>query len=219
LTSAVDEWCAASAVCGHSVLPHTVCKLRCCSLTFLVYVCCGKARQGEKCVFGRREECQNFNDRAFKLGWLPTRSRRWCHTSIASHCFSLAAQLNCLSALLPINAHSRTSSTLTLAQLLHCIASRRNGPRSTTETPRMDKMAAEGIRFTDFHAGYSVCTASRAALLVSSSRTISTNIHPHIFTQHPHTRAFSLIHPRLLPTDSALTREPIHSSSHSLHIL
>jgi hypothetical protein len=105
----------------------------------------------------------------------------------------------------------RTSSTLTLAQLLHCIASCRNGPRSTTETPRMDKMAAEGIRFTDFHAGYSVCTASRAALLVSSSR-------PNVFIRHPHTHAFSLIHTRPLPSDSALTRAPIHSSSHSLHI-
>eukprot|EP00050_Salpingoeca_kvevrii_P019850 m.91310 g.91310 ORF g.91310 m.91310 type:complete len:533 (+) comp8600_c0_seq3:4174-5772(+) len=32
-------------------------------------------------------------------------------------------------------------------------------------TPNMDKMAAEGMRFTDFHAGASVCTPSRAALL------------------------------------------------------
>tara|TARA_B110000208_G_C11546797_1_gene350132 strand:+ start:89 stop:646 length:558 start_codon:yes stop_codon:yes gene_type:complete len=35
----------------------------------------------------------------------------------------------------------------------------------TTETPRMDQLAAEGVRFTDFHASYSVCTASRGALL------------------------------------------------------
>lgn len=35
----------------------------------------------------------------------------------------------------------------------------------TPETPHMDALAASGIRFTDFHVGYSVCTASRAALL------------------------------------------------------
>ena len=32
-------------------------------------------------------------------------------------------------------------------------------------TPHMDQLAAEGIRFTDFHVGASVCTVSRAALL------------------------------------------------------
>jgi arylsulfatase A-like enzyme len=32
-------------------------------------------------------------------------------------------------------------------------------------TPRVDRMAAEGIRFTDFYAAASVCTPSRAALL------------------------------------------------------
>jgi arylsulfatase A-like enzyme len=30
----------------------------------------------------------------------------------------------------------------------------------------MAQMAAEGITFSDFHAGFSVCTPSRAALLV-----------------------------------------------------
>ena len=34
-----------------------------------------------------------------------------------------------------------------------------------TETPAMDKLAAGGMRFSDFHVGFSVCTASRAALL------------------------------------------------------
>lgn len=32
-------------------------------------------------------------------------------------------------------------------------------------TPNLDKLAAGGIRFTDFHVGASVCTPSRAALL------------------------------------------------------
>lgn len=36
---------------------------------------------------------------------------------------------------------------------------------NVTETPRIDQMAREGIRFSDFHASYSVCTASRGALL------------------------------------------------------
>ncbi|HEY2587339.1 MAG TPA: sulfatase [Tepidisphaeraceae bacterium] len=42
---------------------------------------------------------------------------------------------------------------------LGCYGSRR------IKTPRIDRMAAEGIRFTDFYAAASVCTPSRAALL------------------------------------------------------
>jgi len=33
------------------------------------------------------------------------------------------------------------------------------------ETPNLDRMAAEGVRFTDFHASTAVCSASRASLL------------------------------------------------------
>src|SRR6185437_8876336 len=33
------------------------------------------------------------------------------------------------------------------------------------KTPRIDQMAAEGMRFTDFYAAANVCTPSRAALL------------------------------------------------------
>jgi len=33
------------------------------------------------------------------------------------------------------------------------------------ETPNLDRMAAEGLRFTDFHVPQAVCSASRAALL------------------------------------------------------
>eukprot|EP00301_Raphidiophrys_heterophryoidea_P023586 c7418_g1_i1.p1 GENE.c7418_g1_i1~~c7418_g1_i1.p1 ORF type:complete len:599 (-),score=125.07 c7418_g1_i1:165-1961(-) len=36
---------------------------------------------------------------------------------------------------------------------------------TTTETPNIDELAKGGLRFTDFHAGASVCTPSRAALL------------------------------------------------------
>ena len=32
-------------------------------------------------------------------------------------------------------------------------------------TPNLDAIASEGIRFTDFHVGASVCSVSRAALL------------------------------------------------------
>src|SRR5690348_18286995 len=32
-------------------------------------------------------------------------------------------------------------------------------------TPNLDRMAAEGIRFTDFYVGQAVCSASRTALL------------------------------------------------------
>src|SRR6476646_1167380 len=35
----------------------------------------------------------------------------------------------------------------------------------TIRTPNLDRMAAEGLRFTDFYAGQSLCTPSRAALL------------------------------------------------------
>jgi hypothetical protein len=43
-----------------------------------------------------------------------------------------------------------------------------NWPAAAGMTPHMDQLAAEGIRFTDFHVGASVCTVSRAALLVYS---------------------------------------------------
>src|SRR5512146_2774978 len=32
-------------------------------------------------------------------------------------------------------------------------------------TPRLDKMAAEGVRLTDFHVTASICSPSRASLL------------------------------------------------------
>jgi arylsulfatase A-like enzyme len=38
-------------------------------------------------------------------------------------------------------------------------------PSSTIRTPRLDRMAAEGVRFTDFYSAAPVCTPSRAALM------------------------------------------------------
>lgn len=35
----------------------------------------------------------------------------------------------------------------------------------TIKTPNLDKMAAEGLRFTQFYSAAEVCTPSRAALL------------------------------------------------------
>ena len=35
----------------------------------------------------------------------------------------------------------------------------------TIRTPNLDRMAAEGMRFTDFYSAAEVCTPSRAALL------------------------------------------------------
>ncbi len=40
-----------------------------------------------------------------------------------------------------------------------------NNPSSAIPTPNIDRLAAEGMRFTDAHAGSSVCTPSRYALL------------------------------------------------------
>ncbi|XP_070565013.1 arylsulfatase G-like isoform X2 [Ptychodera flava] len=40
-------------------------------------------------------------------------------------------------------------------------------PNKSSNTPNLDQLAAGGIRFTDFHAGASVCTPSRAALLTA----------------------------------------------------
>jgi arylsulfatase A-like enzyme len=44
-----------------------------------------------------------------------------------------------------------------------------NWPPTKGLTPNLDQLASEGVRFTDFHVGSSVCTPSRAAL-VSSPR-------------------------------------------------
>lgn len=49
-------------------------------------------------------------------------------------------------------------------------------------TPHLDRMAAEGVRFTDFYAAASVCMPSRAALLTGCYPPrvgITGNVHPH----------------------------------------
>lgn len=39
------------------------------------------------------------------------------------------------------------------------------GPEAPARTPHLARLAAEGLRFTDFHSGSSVCTPTRASLL------------------------------------------------------
>ena len=47
------------------------------------------------------------------------------------------------------------------------------GGDPTIRTPNLVKMASQGVRFTQFYAGASVCSPSRAALLTPFFRTIS----------------------------------------------
>ncbi|MFW5832216.1 MAG: sulfatase-like hydrolase/transferase, partial [Prolixibacteraceae bacterium] len=42
---------------------------------------------------------------------------------------------------------------------------------STSQTPHIDKLAENGIRFTDFYSGAAVCSPSRAALLTGRNST------------------------------------------------
>jgi len=39
-------------------------------------------------------------------------------------------------------------------------------------TPHLDRLAHEGIRFTDFHVAQAVCSASRAAIMMKLQRRI-----------------------------------------------
>lgn len=50
-------------------------------------------------------------------------------------------------------------------------------------TPNLDKLAAEGMRFTDFYAGSAVCSPSRAALMTGRS-SVRAGIYSWIHTSH-----------------------------------
>lgn len=50
-------------------------------------------------------------------------------------------------------------------------------------TPNLDKLAAEGMRFTDFYAGSAVCSSSRAALMTGRS-SVRAGIYSWIHTSH-----------------------------------
>jgi len=83
--------------------------------------------------------------------------------------FILSAIAGCLVAmtLVPAQAASTPNVIIIMAddqgyQDLGCFGS----PK--IKTPHIDRMAKEGMRFTDFYSGASVCTPSRAALLTGS---------------------------------------------------
>ncbi len=42
---------------------------------------------------------------------------------------------------------------------------------STSQTPHIDKLAKDGMRFTNFYCGAAVCSPSRAALLTGRNKT------------------------------------------------
>jgi len=46
-----------------------------------------------------------------------------------------------------------------------------NNPRSKIPTPNLDRLAAQGMRFTDGHSSSGVCTPSRYALLTGRYHT------------------------------------------------
>ena len=51
------------------------------------------------------------------------------------------------------------------------------------KTPNLDKLAAGGMRFTDFYAGSAVCSPSRAALMTGRS-SVRAGIYSWIHTSH-----------------------------------
>jgi arylsulfatase A-like enzyme len=56
----------------------------------------------------------------------------------------------------------------------------------TVRTPRIDRMAAEGQRWTSFYVGESVCTPSRAALLTARLAVRSDDVaarHPEVLAR------------------------------------
>ena len=61
-------------------------------------------------------------------------------------------------------APSKPNVVLILADDLGSGDIRRYFPEAVTRTPRMDQLAAEGVRFTDAHSPSSVCTPTRYGL-------------------------------------------------------
>jgi arylsulfatase A-like enzyme len=45
------------------------------------------------------------------------------------------------------------------------------------KTPSLDRLAREGVRFTDFHVAQAVCSASRAAIMTASKHSRISRTH------------------------------------------
>src|SRR5262245_26667516 len=66
--------------------------------------------------------------------------------------------------------------------------------RKDQRTPHLDKLAAEGMRFTSFYCAQPICSPSRAALLTGKT---PARLHLTTFLPgRPDTRAQKLLHPR-----------------------
>ena len=83
----------------------------------------------------------------------------------------LGMGLMCLAALQGQNAFAETPQTPNVIFILmddmgysdvSCYGAK------MVSTPNIDRMAAEGLRFTDFHTGASICSPSRAAFLTGA---------------------------------------------------
>ncbi len=88
--------------------------------------------------------------------------RRWLNTTLLSGC--LGAMLPALSPATPAATEKKPNFVVIVADDLGyndlgCYGS------PLIRTPNLDRMAREGVRFTSFYVGASVCTPSRAALL------------------------------------------------------
>ena len=83
---------------------------------------------------------------------------------------TLLALISCVAFVLSVRAHSNTTSKAPPNVILILTDDQGYGDlgcygSKNIRTPRIDRMATEGVRFTDFYAPASVCTPSRAAML------------------------------------------------------
>jgi arylsulfatase A-like enzyme len=92
-----------------------------------------------------------------------------CTVNFPKHC---GRQIACLLALLPAGAHARESAGRPPNVVVICADDLGYGDvrcynpdRGRIPTPHIDRLAAEGMRFTDGHASSGVCSPSRYTLL------------------------------------------------------
>ena len=87
---------------------------------------------------------------------------------LISRCASLWLAIGLLAAFAPLTAHSADSARPNIVFILAddlgygdvgCYGQKR------IQTPNIDRLAKEGLRFTDFYAGCTVCAPSRCVLM------------------------------------------------------